>query len=88
MVVSVSEGVFEWIERSMQTFTGTNVVEVLSQVGDDSTNDRDAVEALLAGDGVEEDSTADVTTFEQAENRVSVPREVRYGGSIRANCGG
>ena len=88
MVVGVSEGVFEWIERSMQTFTGTNVVEVLSQVGDDSTNDRDAVEALLAGDGVEEDSTADVTTFEQAENRVSVPREVRYGGSIRANCGG
>ena len=65
-MVGVTEGVIKWIERSIQTFPGTTAVEVFSQVGADSTNDRDAVEALLAGGGVEEDSTADVTTFEQA----------------------
>ena len=59
-MVGVSDGVLERIERYIETHPGASAVEVLAQVGADPTKYRDTVEALLAGDDVEEDEDPDV----------------------------
>lgn len=59
-MVGVTDGVLERIERYIETHPGASAVEVLAQVGADPTKYRDTVEALLAGDDVEEDEDPDV----------------------------